>query len=202
MKTNIPSTGPRIGRRSVLVLGGAATTAALAGLTPKLAQATEPGAIRYVVTDRRYEESLAFGEALVRQGATRLELTDGLTRLWQEVLSPHWRDGTGGVAGLTAMGAWHGLSEQARGQARRSALIGRHAIGPQSAGAEHIVTAPAPVLAATLAAAGLDQSWPRTMAAVMNRCSTAPRQCDAQWRNEAQFDAEARRYSLVSWIIA
>jgi hypothetical protein len=199
MKTDsiLTTRGPELGRRSLLVMGAAAAASLAAPLS---AQAATPP-IRYVLTDRRYAQSVAFGEALVRQGATRLELADGLTRIWQDVLQPHWRSQSGAVAGLTPAGAWFGRSEQARGEARRSALIGRHVVAEDSLAADHQLTAPSLALS-TPPSAAMFANWPSAMAEVMSRCSSAPGRCDAEWRSEPQITAETPRHHLLSWIIA
>jgi hypothetical protein len=122
----------RMDRRSFLALGGAAATLSLGGLASAQLRATAPAAFRYVVTDRRINESLAFGETMCKQGSIRLEVTEGLTRLWQESLLPLWRVEGGAVTGLTAPGVWICLAEQARSHMRKSRLIGRRTVDAAS----------------------------------------------------------------------
>jgi hypothetical protein len=114
----------RISRRSLLLATG--SIAALAAVAhPSLfaaapsAPATGPSPfdIRYIVTDRRYPQSLAHAEALAAQCGRTLEVSDGLTRLWQENLLPLWQQGEGAVAGLTTRAVWDCLAEQARSHA-------------------------------------------------------------------------------------
>lgn len=193
--------GAEFDRRSVLALAGlGAASLSTAGTGTAVAQTR--CAIRYVITDRRYEESLEFGEALAKQGAIRLELTLGLTSLWQEVLLPHWRGRTGAVAGMSASGAWLALSEQARSEARPSALVGRHAMGSQSAAATHVLTAPRSVLALGVALDGQLERWPSVMAGLARCCARAPRSAVVEWRSQAPVAGGPTRYSLLSWIIA
>lgn len=126
-----------IGRRKMLVTSGSAVALLMLGARPGLA--VSPGApvpaqpseqlniqqfkLRYVVTDRRLPESLTFGLAHTSNGAVRLEVTDSLTKLWQEALVPLWRERGGAVAGLTTREAWHCLAEQARSQSHRTVVL-------------------------------------------------------------------------------
>lgn len=121
--------GPEIDRRALLALAGGGVALAWMGVAPTLARAQGPGVPRYVVTDRRYAGSVAFGQALVARGSMRLEVADGLTRLWREALAPLWRSPAGEVAGLTSREVWTCLTEQARGQGRRSVLLEPAAAG-------------------------------------------------------------------------
>lgn len=125
-----------IGRRKVLVTTGSAAALLMLGTRPGLAvlggapmpaQASEQFNvkqfnIRYVVTDRRLPESLIFGLAHVSKGAVRLEVTDSLTKLWQEALVPLWRERGGAVAGLTTREVCNCLAEQARSQSHRTVM--------------------------------------------------------------------------------
>lgn len=107
----------QLNRRALLALGGSAAALSTLGLAPLLAAAAP--AVRYVVTDRRHLESVAFA----RQWAASvpLEVTEGLTRLWREALLPHWQsDSHGSVAGLTTREVWTCLAEQARSHGLRS----------------------------------------------------------------------------------
>ena len=76
--------------------------------------------VRYVVTDRRYPQSLAYAQELGSHKVIRLEVTEGLTRLWQEQLDPLWQVGNGAVTGLTTRAVWECLAEQARTHALRT----------------------------------------------------------------------------------
>lgn len=130
----------RIGRRKMLVATGSATALAMLGVRPALAlSAGAPVAaqagerfdaqqfdIRYVVTDRRLPQSLAFGQEHAANGGIRLEVTDGLTKLWQESLAPLWRERGGAVAGFTTREVWHCLAEQARSQSHRTVVLLQH----------------------------------------------------------------------------
>lgn len=115
----------RISRRSLLLATGSITALAAvahpsvfaAALTSDSTKEPRPFDIRYIVTDRRYPESLAHARALAVQGAKTLEVSDGLTRLWQENLLPLWQQGEGAVAGLTTRAVWQCLAEQARSHA-------------------------------------------------------------------------------------
>ena len=117
----------RISRRALLLATG--SIAALAAVAhPSLfaaapvapaapATAPSPFDIRYIVTDRRYPQSLAHAEMLAAQCGRTLDVSAGLTRLWQENLLPLWRQGEGAVAGLTTRAVWQCLAEQARSHA-------------------------------------------------------------------------------------
>lgn len=124
-----------ISRRSFLRAAGSISTLALLGVTP-VAQRTAAAstaltqpAIRYVVTDSRHPESVVYGQKFLALSGQRLEVTDGLTRLWQAELAPMWkgrRDPNGIVAGLTTRDVWHCLAEQARSEWRQSYLLQQH----------------------------------------------------------------------------
>lgn len=126
----------RIARRTLLTAAGSTSALAMLGALPTLfapprEQAHEPlnnsrFDVRYVVTDRRLPQSLAFALKHVANGGTRLEVTDGLTRLWQESLAPLWRERGGAVAGLTTREVWHCLAEQARSQSHRTVVLQQH----------------------------------------------------------------------------
>lgn len=110
--------GHGINRRTLLSLGGSAFALAATGLAPVLAAAQPLPPVRFVVTDRRHPASVAFGQRLLPAGGASLEVTEGLTRLWREVLLPHWQHGAAGaVAGLTTREVWACLAEQARSHA-------------------------------------------------------------------------------------
>lgn len=123
----------RIGRRKLLVSTGSAATLAMLGVLPALAMPAgeivrkpfdlRQFEVRFVVTDRRLPESLAFAIEHAKKGSARLEVTDGLTRLWQQSLVPLWREQGGAVVGLTTREVWHCLAEQARSQSRRTVLL-------------------------------------------------------------------------------
>lgn len=109
-------------RRAVLTLLG--VTAAGGALSPASALTLPQQVPRYVITDLRHPQSLAFGQALARQGSVRLEVTDGLTALWRDALQPLWRSSAdAAVMGLTSREVWACLGEQARGQGRRMVLL-------------------------------------------------------------------------------
>lgn len=126
-----------IGRRKMLFATGSGAALLMLGAPPGLAML--PGApapakpsepfdvqqfnIRYVVTDLRLPESVTFGQAHASKGALRLEVTNSLTKLWQEALVPLWRERGGAVAGLTTREVWHCLAEQARSQSHRTVML-------------------------------------------------------------------------------
>jgi hypothetical protein len=122
-----------IGRRKLLVSTASAATLAMLGVLPALAKPSREIArtpfdpsqfdVRFVVTDRRLPQSLAFAIEHAEKGSARLEVTNGLTRLWQESLMPLWREQGGAVAGLTTREVWHCLAEQARSQSRRTVVL-------------------------------------------------------------------------------
>lgn len=126
----------RVGRRKLLTAVGSASALAMLGVLPALfAPAREQVRkslsasqfdIRYVVTDRRLPTSLAFAHEHAASSVARLEVTDGLTKLWQESLAPLWRERSGAVAGLTTREVWHCLAEQARSQSRRTVVLHQH----------------------------------------------------------------------------
>lgn len=120
----------KISRRSLLL--GSGSVAALAALAhPDLFAAAVSGlhamadlsGIRYIVTDKRHAQSLAFAQPYIAQGSQALEVTDGLTRVWQQSLEPLWQQRGGAVAGLTMRATWEILAEQARSHALRTRVL-------------------------------------------------------------------------------
>lgn len=91
--------------------------------TATVCDATARLDLRYVVTDRRYRDSLDIAAAWV-SGVPRLEVADGLTPLWQAVLLPLWRvPGSGAVAGVTSRPVFDCLAEQARSHGRHALVL-------------------------------------------------------------------------------
>lgn len=131
-----------IGRRKMLFATSGATVLAMLRMPLALASSADVPMsgkaseqlydqqfnLSYVVTDRRLPESVTFGQTHTSSGAVQLEVTDGLTKLWQEALVPLWRERGGAVAGLTTREVWHCLAEQARSQSHRTVMLQQHEI--------------------------------------------------------------------------
>lgn len=158
--------------------------------------------IGYVVTDQRSVQSLAFGAALVDQGAERLELTDGLTRLWRDNLVPLWKGKSGAVAGLTLTQTWAGLAEQARSAGRRSVLVGHHFLVEGGGAATHSMslTRPTPGLVPLLERFG--EAWPQALAKFSARYPTGDRRTPDACHGRAPVASASVVQILTSWIIA
>lgn len=169
----------------MLTFGGIA--AALVGLSPAVAMVRNGRAarFRYVVIDGRVPASIAFGDAAASISSGSLDVSRGLTRLWQTALDPLWRDGGGAVVGLTDFGACACLTEQARSHGLRSMCLGQHSMDP---GMEEISRALNLLSDAAILAASTRPGrayWPRTAAALGRSRSPSP------------FSPH-----LLSWIIA
>lgn len=188
-----------INRRTMMRLGGLAVAGLAAGAAA--APAAYSGDVRFVVSDRRHPDSLRFAEALEREGAVRLEAGDGLTRLWQSVLQPHWRARPGATAGLTSVAIWQLLAEQARGEGRRATLIARHRIDPEGGGAVHLVTVPNELAEVAAPLWNAPGNWPVVAAHLVSRCSARSATNTATRRCGALTPADASHPSLVSWRI-
>lgn len=120
----------KISRRTLLgASGGIVALVAVADPSLFVAAPAQPSRavdvsdIRYIVTDRRHPQSLAFARAYVARGSQPLEVVDGLTRMWQQSLLPLWQQRAGAVAGLTTQAVWHCLAEQARSHALRTRVL-------------------------------------------------------------------------------
>lgn len=126
----------QVSRRGLIVATGrlamAAAVIAIAprayasGAAPQFTQRSDAhdlGDVRYVVTDRRHPQSVAFARSIGVSVEQSLEVTDGLTRLWQESLVPLWERPEGTVLGVTTRDVWHCLAEQARSQRRQARLL-------------------------------------------------------------------------------
>lgn len=157
-------------RRTMLALSGLAAAGLTAGGAAPAA--TPTSRIQFVVSDRRLPESLFFAEVLEGRGARRLEATEGLTRLWQDVLLPHWRTSEGATVGLTPVAMWHVLAEQARGEGRRSQLVGRHQVDASGNGV-HRIAVPARLAADAGALTQAPGAWVAGTAHLVSRCSQA-----------------------------
>ncbi len=193
----------KLSRRTVCSLGAGLSAIALLGLPEVRAFAAQRYDIRYVLTDKRYAQSMVFGNSLLRQGSTRLEITDGLTRLWLDALVPLWRRKEGAIAGLTLRETWVCVAEQARSCGRRSVLVGRHALAADGNVTNHTLSAPRIVLndAATLVS-GKEQ-WPHVMARLITQCPTNDRcPASAEQFQSSSAAVAAPSAHLVSWIIA
>lgn len=192
--------GLSIDRRTMLQ-GAAVLSAAMA--TPALARAQNSGlsGIRFVITDRRFPESTAFGRQMEHFGAERLEVTGGITQLWQERLVPLWREQAGIVAGLTTRAVWDGLSQQALGQFRKPRLLGDHRIGNVGSAAQHKLTLPVEMPKSARAALLEAGAWPAAMAMFVRYCSdirgTGQNICEVG----TQEPGHVVQNQLVSWIV-
>lgn len=127
----------QIGRRQLLTAAGSAMALGMLGGLPalvsqaKLSPTTaslksDPFNIRFVVTDRRLPQSMVFAQQYTETGSTPLEITEGLTQMWQQSLEPLWRERNGAVAGLTTREVWECLAEQARSQSHRTVVLQQH----------------------------------------------------------------------------
>lgn len=192
-------------RRAACSLGLGLSAGALLGSAPARAMAAAPAApatVRYVITDSRHPESLAFGEFMCSHGAQRLEATTGLTRLWREALLPLWQSGGGAIAGITSQGICAAIAEQGRSWGRRPALIGHHAIAANGSDAAHLVRAPRAVLKGAPALERCGTAWPQMMAclAMQRPAAVDSHTRGPAYRSPALAETPATR-SLVSWII-
>lgn len=190
-------------RRAACSLGLGLSASALLGSAPARAMAAAPAApVRYVITDSRHPESLAFGEFMCSHGAQRLEATTGLTRLWREALLPLWQSGGGAIAGITSQGICAAIAEQGRSWGRRPALIGHHAIAANGSDAAHLVRASRAVLKGAPALERCGTAWPQMMAclAIQRPAAVDSHTRGPAYRSPALAETPATR-SLVSWII-
>ncbi|MBB4858669.1 hypothetical protein HNO88_001995 [Novosphingobium chloroacetimidivorans] len=188
-----------IDRRRMLLVSGLTAAGVAAGGVTTLAAAADQG-IRFVVSDRRLPESLVFAEVVERAGARRLEATDGLTRLWQDVLRPHWQSGHGATVGLTTVAMWQVLAEQARGEGRQARLIGRHRTDDGGSGA-HRFAVPSELSADAGTVTSTPGAWPAAAAHLVSRCAGIHRHAGAAPACGTLSAAEASFPALVSWRI-
>lgn len=188
----------RLDRRGVLAGG---TMLSLAAACPALAAVGTPAerTIRYVVFDSRFRESREFARHPALAHAERLDVAAGLTRLWQDRLVPHWRDGTGIVAGLTTRPVWDGLSQQALHQFRRPAKLALHSVDPATGLAAHRTGAAARGSLADCAGA----DWPARMALAVTACAASPSRADclAGLAPAASARFRGEGFHLATWMI-
>lgn len=174
----------------------AAATPAMGGLAPPARNG-----IRYVVTDKRISASLAFAAWLENGGTQSLEVTEGLTTLWSEVLVPHWRSSGDAVAGLTSIGVWDALSQQAQQQFRRARILDTHCVDPSGRAKGHALEQDEAGTAAALAEGLEHKDWPLALALNAEACrQLAPTQASfCRIGNTQRHSADTRHF--VSWII-
>ncbi|MFV0644462.1 MAG: hypothetical protein ACK5NN_08180 [Sphingomonadaceae bacterium] len=195
--------GPSVSRRAILRSAGAIVTMAVA--TPALAEhaITAKNGIRYVVTDNRLRPSMTFAACLQSGGSEPLEVTEGLTALWSQVLVPHWEAPKGAVAGLTSVGVWEGLSQQAQLQFRRAHILGTHSFDHADRAIGHMLTQVQTETDAVSALTSglLDIDWPLILAQNAEKClhlKPAGRKT-CRIGSSSQYALGTRH--LVSWII-
>lgn len=191
----------RIDRRTVLGGATALSVLATASLTGSR-HAVSPGQIRFVITDSRFDESLAFGRQLARLGAEELSVTRGLTAMWQDRLVPHWREQRGVVAGLTTRSVWDGLSQQALGQFRKPWLLGDHRFNGVYGGLHHRLDLRTRLQGVTSRVLLNSAMWPVAMAAIVRSCVStvgADREsCEVGMRAP---DISTSSNQLISWMV-
>lgn len=195
----------RLTRRAACALGVGLSFGALSGAAMGRTSVTTASAgadICYVVTDRRHRESLQFAGPLMERGALRLEVTDGLTRLWREALVPLWQGGSGAVAGLTQTETWGGLAEQARSAGRRSVLVGHHAFSSGAGGAAHSLTLTQTTPGIVPALARCGDAWPQGLAEFAAHYGTGGRRAAKVCHPSAAYPGTLNSRVLTSWIIA
>lgn len=193
---------PRLTRREACSLGLGLSAGAILGASPVSATRAAPASVRYVITDSRHAESLAFGRVMCSHGAQWLEITDGLTRLWRDALLPLWQAGGGAIAGITTQGACTGIAEQARSWGRRPVLIGHHSIVEGGADTAHLVRASRAVVNGAPALERCGAAWPEMMAClVIQRPASADRLMGSHVYHSPALAGSPAATSLVSWII-
>lgn len=193
---------PLVTRRDVCRMAVAASAATLITLSPAQATSAARAPLRFVVRDRRIPESMTFAASLARRGATILEVTDGLTALWQSRLGPLWHNGDGAVAGLTRAPVWECLAEMARGHGKRTAFAGRHGGDPASSGRSHRLVAPPEAIAGAPALQECGAAWPVIVAGLAHGCRAPSRQPAAYRTGSSSQGAWTSTDQLVSWVIA
>lgn len=199
-------TGPKVSRRAVcgIIAGLAASAPPGLGSIAFAAGGREREDIRYVLTDKRHPESLAFAAAFHRRGVARLEVTDGLTDLWRTALVPLWSGQGGAVVGLTRRETWSCVAEQARSCRRRSVLSARHALSADGCVTEHFLSGSPSTLADAAALERCGTAWPGVAASLAMRCPVG----DARTAVHGRFAGPAAAMEaapssfLVSWVIA
>lgn len=194
------SSGLELDRRALL--RGVAIASALAGMPGAARAAVSGRSIRYVVVDGRISESRSLAAALRSEGAHRLEVTSGLTTVWQDHLHPHWLSfQSGAVVGLTTRSVWDGLSQQAYGQFRKGRIIAVHQIGVTSEQCQHRINASICGSIATSSLAAGSAQWPQAMAQMLARYSREGGNLGEPKHFGAAIPADDVRQQLVSWII-
>lgn len=162
--------GMVLDRRTLLGGTAALCVVASSAALPRF-PASPDGPVRFVISDRRFQQSEEFAKYLEQYGAESLDVSGGLTALWQERLVPHWRDSRGMVAGLTTRAVWDGLSQQALGQFRKPRLVGQHRFAGSNGKAFHQLDLPAAPLRMLGSSSFDDDAWPVRMAQLVRQCA-------------------------------
>lgn len=205
MKLDSAATSLKMDRRTAcsLIAGSAATALPiLGGRASATAPFGEAMEIRYVLSDKRYLESLQFAEILTRHGAIALEVTDGMTSLWREALVPLWHGGSGAVAGLTRRETWTCVAEQARSHARKSIFAGRHMLSVDGRVAEHYLTGTPSMIADSTMLEKSGRTWPLVVADLAMRGLAKGPLADRVIKGSATTEASVPPAFLTSWVVA
>lgn len=194
------SSGLELDRRTLL--RGVAIASALAGIPGAARAAVSGSSIRFIVVDGRISESQSLAAALRREGAHHLEVTSGLTAVWQDHLYPHWQSSqNGAVVGLTNRSVWDGLSQQAHGQFRKGRIIAVHQLGVTSEQSQHRIEAPICASITTSSLAPGSAQWPQAVAQMLARYSREGGSLGEPRHFGVAIPADDVRQQLVSWII-
>jgi len=191
-----PISGLQFDRRTVLT-GATALTLAVTGSATAMASKPGTALIRYAVFDSRLTSSVSFARTLAARGAEPLDVAGGLTRLWQDSLLAHWRDGSGVVVGLTTRMVWDALSQQAMAQFRRPAPLALHHIESDGGLALHRIGTG---IAETVPE-GADRNWPEQMAQLAERCAARVRPLSAALPTGRAVRVPGACQHLATWII-
>jgi hypothetical protein len=195
-----PRSGPRLDRRALLTLSGAAalSLAAPSGIK-SAAAAPRGGATLLAVADPRYGDSLGFARGLERQGASVLRLAPNAGAVWFDAVAPRLRRG-GSLAGLTLDSDFFILQHLAESGGAVTRFVGCHDWRCQS-GAVHKLSASIELDAIASAVAGGEGAWAESLAAALAGAGRQVVARQQRWvRQAGAAAADSPRY-FVSWLM-
>ena len=187
-------------RRDV-IKGGMAASAIL-GTRPVLAAGQSakpqvPPANRFhaVLFDRRYADSIAFGEAARRMGQTTHAISGDVTAYWYEHLDPLWRKGPVAIAGLTEPGPLFVLERLAWEKGLRVAVKAEHKLDSSHVVHEIHGLADTP---SDLPSKG----WAPVMAALIGDCPLDGVETSCRLVGSGKATVRMPEDGLITWVIA
>ncbi len=201
MRPRATSQLPRLDRRELLGLGGAAalSLAAPSGIGIAAAQARRSAAM-LAVADPRYDDSCYFARGLARGGARIVRLAPSAGAAWFDAIAPHMRRGLS-LAGLTLDSDFFVLERLAEPAAMATRFVGCHdwRCGP---GVSHRLRGTVNLDGLVGAIDANGDGWAERLGLALAQTAGEGEARQEQWlRREHAQSIAARPSYLVSWLM-